>query len=128
MRAQVLINCGGGGSCDGGDVGGVFDFMGKYGVPDETCQNYEATNDLNPCDDGSGEGYCETCSPGAGCSKVTAAVQRWSIDESNYGYALSGGDKDAAGQTVGAADKLKAEIMTNGPLACGIHATDQLEA
>lgn len=127
LAPQVLINCGGGGSCDGGDVGGVFDYMQQYGVPDETCQNYEATNSLADCSGGSGEGYCETCSPGKGCSKITKGVQKWTLD-GDYGYALSGGDRDATGQLVGNPDKLKAEIMTNGPLACGIHATDQLEA
>ena len=41
---------------------------------------------------------------------------------------LGGKDVDAAGQPVGSAEKLKSEIMANGPLACGIHATDELEA
>jgi len=50
----------------------------------------------------------------------------WTLDE--YGYVLGGKDIDAKGHPVGSAQKLKAEIMANGPLACGIHATDQLEA
>merc|ERR1711871_515405 len=58
LAPQVLINCGGGGSCDGGDVGGVFDYMTEKGLPDETCQNYEATNDGNDCHP---LGVCETC-------------------------------------------------------------------
>ena len=134
LAPQVLINCGGGGSCDGGDVGGVFDYMESKGLPDETCQNYEATNDGNKC---SPLGVCETCSPsgdpekgssGSNCTQIKNPAL-WTLDE--YAYVLSGGpdaDFDVEGAKVGSADKLKAEIMANGPLACGIHATDQLEA
>ena len=127
LAPQVLINCGGGGSCDGGNVGGVFDYMEKSGLPDETCQNYEATNDGNKC---APLGICETCSPGkdgaAGtCSQIKAPAL-WTLGD--YGYAHGGGNTDAVGATVGSSDKLKAEIMANGPLACGIHATDKLEA
>jgi cathepsin X len=50
----------------------------------------------------------------------------WTLSE--YGYVLGGKDVDAAGKPVGSAEKLKSEIMANGPLACGIHATDDLEA
>jgi len=123
LAPQVLINCEGGGDCDGGDVGGVFDYMEQNGLPDETCQNYEAVNGLNPCK--GGLGVCETCSPSAGCSKITKP-SLWTLDE--YGYVLGGSDVDVSGAPVGSAEKLKAEIMTNGPLACGIHATDELEA
>ncbi len=64
LAAQVLINCNGGGSCEGGDVGGVFDYLEKTGVPDETCQNYEAVDgECKPY------GICETCSPSTDKSK-----------------------------------------------------------
>jgi cathepsin X len=72
LAPQVLINCGGGGSCEGGDVGGVFEYMEQHGLPDETCQNYEAVDNLNPCDT---LGVCETCVPTApgspkNCTKI----------------------------------------------------------
>eukprot|EP00038_Savillea_parva_P007691 m.171885 g.171885 ORF g.171885 m.171885 type:complete len:635 (+) comp13441_c0_seq1:550-2454(+) len=123
LSPQVLINCNGGGSCDGGDVGGVFDYMERHGLPDETCQNYEAKNNLNPCS--GGLGVCETCSSTSGCTPI-AKPQLWTLGD--YGYVLGGADTDAVGNTVGSEEKLKAEIMNNGPLACGIHATDELEA
>lgn len=122
LAPQVLINCQGGGDCDGGNVGGVFDFMQENGLPSETCQNYEAVNGLNPCKT---LGVCETCSPSSGCSQIKNEAL-WTLD--SYGYVLGGADTDAVGKTVGSTEKLKAEIMANGPLACGIHATDELEA
>ena len=41
LAPQVLINCGGGGDCDGGNPGGVYEYIHRNGIPDETCQNYE---------------------------------------------------------------------------------------
>eukprot|EP00937_MAST-01D_sp_MAST-1D-sp2_P006323 g6323.t1 len=125
LATQVLINCGGGGSCEGGDVGGVFDYLEEHGIPDETCQNYEAIDgECKPY------GVCETCSPSSDGSKNCTQVKnfrKWTLGD--YAYVLSG-DKhhDAAGQLANKQDKLKAEIFANGPLACGIHANDKLEA
>ena len=44
---QVLINCEGGGDCDGGDPGGVYEYIHSNGIPDETCQNYEVQTSCN---------------------------------------------------------------------------------
>jgi hypothetical protein len=56
-----------------------------------------------------------------------APKQLWTLDD--FGYALSGPSVDAAGVDVSdrKADKLKAALL-DGPLACGIHANDKLEA
>jgi cathepsin X len=122
---QVLINCGGGGSCEGGDVGGVFDYVQEHGIPDETCQNYEAIDgECKPY------GICETCQPSKDGSKNCTAIRKfkkWTLAE--YGKVLGGSDYDVSGaHLTKKADKLKAEIFKNGPLACGIHADDKLEA
>jgi cathepsin X len=39
-----MINCGAGGSCNGGDPSGVYDFAYTTGVPDSSCEQYEAKN------------------------------------------------------------------------------------
>ena len=41
LAPQVIINCHGGGSCYGGNPGGVYEYIHEMGIPDETCQNYE---------------------------------------------------------------------------------------
>lgn len=107
LAPQVIINCRGGGSCDGGNPGGVYEYINKNGVPDETCQNYEAKNgECQPL------GVCDTCDPSAGCSPVEKHPTYWVGD---YG-------------TVRGADKMKAEIYARGPIGCGIDATSKLEA
>ncbi|KAJ1470962.1 hypothetical protein T484DRAFT_1640664 [Baffinella frigidus] len=107
---QVLINCGGGGTCGGGDPGAAYKYMAKQGLPDETCQNYEAVN--GKC---APFGLCETCDPNpflpGTCSAVTS-YNRYYADE--YG-------------SVGGADKMKAEIFARGPISCGVHVTDAFE-
>ena len=122
LAPQVLINCGGGGSCNGGNVGGVFQYMEDHGLPDESCQNYEATNDGNDCKT---LGVCETCAPGKNCTQI-ASPKLWGL--SQYGYVEGGANVDKVGNVAQSIDKLKAEIFANGPVACGIHATPELEA
>jgi len=128
LSPQVLINCRGGGSCEGGNPGGVYDYMAKHGLPDETCQNYEALDGV--C---APAGVCETCVPGVAPQPFTPGTctpvvdyQRWTVTE--FGHAHGGADVDAVGWPVSRADKIKAELAARGPVACGIHVTPKLEA
>jgi cathepsin X len=106
---QVLINCHGGGTCEGGNPGGVYTYGHLVGIPDETCQNYEAKDGVcKPL------GRCETCSPKGGCTPISdeRAQLVWVGDHG----------------TVRGADKIKAEIYARGPVGAGIDATPELEA
>ena len=52
--------------CAGGNPGGVYEYIHDNGIPDETCQNYEAQDGkCKPL------GVCETCSPGSGVRATT---------------------------------------------------------
>jgi len=98
---QAIINCGDAGSCNGGYDGDAYAWVQRNGVPDVTCQQYQAKN-MN-C---GSLALCENCSPGGGCVKVSKypAVQ---IEQ----HGPVSGDS-----------KIMAEISARGPVSCGINA------
>jgi cathepsin X len=62
---QALINCGSAGSCNGGDSNAANMWVYKNGIPDVTCQQYQAKN--MEC---SAINTCMNCDPsGSGCCK-----------------------------------------------------------
>lgn len=117
LSPQVIINCNAGGSCDGGDPSGVYEFGHKHGIPDDTCQQYIAKDPLIA--DCTAIQVCETCippSPAAGkhsnCSAV-ANPKRWFVGD--YG-------------SVAGANSMKAQIYAHGPIGCGMSVTSKFEA
>jgi hypothetical protein len=62
---QVLINCGHAGSCNGGDANAANAWVYKNGIPDVTCQQYQAKNmECNAFN------TCANCDPSNGCCKI----------------------------------------------------------
>jgi cathepsin X len=110
LSVQNVLACGnakvGCGTCNGGDDGPVYQYAQKYGIPDETCNNYQAKDET--C---TAKTACYTCSPDGGCSAISKYKM---LRVSEYG--------DASGYT-----KMKAEIYARGPISCGIDASDKLE-
>jgi len=119
LSVQNVVSCGndkvGCGSCHGGDDSGVYEYAKKYGIPHEGCSNYMAVN--TQCEASSAitdtnKPPCYTCSPGrAGCTAI-----------STYDKLFVSGYGDASGY-----DKMKQEIYANGPISCGIAASDKME-
>merc|ERR1719336_166704 len=113
---QVLINePAAGGSCNGGNAAGVYSYGKRNGIPDETCQQYQAKN--NPHGRRSDLNICENChptntsfSPGT-CEQVTKFPKYY---VSEYG-------------SVSGADNMKAEIYKRGPIGCGMDVTPNFE-
>merc|ERR1712173_507663 len=120
LSAQAIINCRAGGSCEGGNPAGVYEFAAKVGVPDVTCLIYEAKDggpvedctkpDINLCRD------CTWPPPEIGEKPNCWAKKnftRYFAEE--YGYVS------------GVAD-MKKEIRKRGPIGCGVDATAKFDA
>ncbi|DBA03571.1 TPA: hypothetical protein N0F65_011472, partial [Lagenidium giganteum] len=113
LAPQVLINCHGGGSCQGGNPGFVYEYAHRHGIPDQTCQAYQAKN--LACDH---LAVCETCWPSKssftpGVCEPIKKFKKYYVSE--YGH-------------VSGANRMKAEIYKRGPIGCGVHATDKFLA
>ena len=118
LNPQVIVDCNAGGSCEGGNPGGVYEFAHTDGIPDSSCRQYVAHDPEGgmSCDpiDRCKDCTWPPCPVGETCQDKCWAVEHKSYYASHY-YSLSG------------ADKMKAEIYNHGPISCGIQATDKFE-
>jgi len=115
LSPQVIANCRAGGSCEGGNPSSVYEFAHDVGIPDVTCEQYDANDD----------------GPVADCSKPDLDVCRdcgwpppnpgqegkcWAKKHFPRYFANEYGD-------VNGADHMKKEIYKRGPIACGVDVT-----
>jgi len=107
LSPQYLINCNGGGSCDGGDPGSAYEFIQQSGIVEESCAPYQAVNGLECAP------ACKTCLGFNETCNVVKTAQLWNVSQ-------IGGVSGAA--------QMQAEIFARGPIACSIDATDKLVA
>lgn len=108
LSVQNVVDCGGAGSCHGGWHGRVYQYAAEKGIPDETCNLYQARDQA--CN---AKHQCYTCWPEEGCKPVKD-YKRVVVTE----HGRVGPD----------AHSIKAEVYARGPVSCGIDATAALDA
>jgi cathepsin X len=118
LDAQVIVNCRAGGSCEGGNPGGVYEFAHKEGIPDSSCEQYVA-HDLADYKCGAMD-KCKDCTWPPCPENETCQDKCWAVDYKHY-YASNY-------YSIRGADKMKADLYKYGPISCGIEVTDAFEA
>jgi len=113
LNAQVVVNAQAGGSCDGGNPGGVYQYAHDTGLVGGSCEQYIAYNlqtKMTPMD------TCKDCTWPPPAPGVDGQDKCWAVEDTRYYISDY--------YTVRGADKMKAEIAANGPISCGIHVSD----
>jgi len=113
LARQVVLNCGTNessdhyaGSCQGGTDKGVYNYMMKVGLPDETCQQYDATD--------------HECSPLRTCMNCDNKASLKPGQDMCYPVTRYGKFFAQEWGPVTGVDNMKAEIFRRGPITCGV--------
>uniref|UniRef100_A0A0M3ICX5 cathepsin X n=1 Tax=Ascaris lumbricoides TaxID=6252 RepID=A0A0M3ICX5_ASCLU len=105
LSPQEIIDCGGKGNCQGGEVGDVYEYAKTHGLVDEGCNNYRATNGV--CDPFH---RCGTCWPDY-CFAIQNYTRYYVKDYGRVSGRLN----------------MMSEIHSRGPIACSIGATPKFD-
>ena len=127
LSVQHILNCANVGSCHGGSVDGVYSWL-KGASSTGTGISYETSNPYLACSSESSEGFCSGVD--TTCSTMNVA-RTCSTFTSNGGKCVGltsfpNATISAYGSVQGAAN-MQNEIYNNGPISCGIDASQILQ-
>jgi len=118
LSTQHVLSCGNippsqVGTCEGGDDAAVYTFAEQHGIPHESCSNYMATDTT-----------CESHSPITNTNKPAC----YTCDEKQNCWSINTYRKLFVRKItrLEGADTMRREIYKNGPITCGIMATDKM--
>eukprot|EP00127_Corallochytrium_limacisporum_P005146 Clim_evm52s199 gene=Clim_evmTU52s199 len=117
VQPQNLINCDGGGTCNGGDSFRAYNFVKENGIVDNTCLQFEAYN--GDCSD---IGHCMDCKPGKTGDTFLPGTC-YPVPEYKKYYVESAERLDPADGP----HAMKAEIYARGPINCAMAATPDFD-
>jgi len=89
-----MVNCNAGGTCNGGNPGGVYRYAYLHGVPDSTCMQYVAANlDKKSCEP---MDICKDCKGPAPDVGDDGQYNCWAVNYKKYFvssyYSIRGAD------------------------------------
>ncbi|GIL69750.1 hypothetical protein Vretimale_10232 [Volvox reticuliferus] len=118
LSRQTLLNCaafeGYGNGCDGGDTVDVFSYMAEFGLPDEGCMTYNATDHTKfP-----GHKHCPVEGQCLNCMPIDGVDTCWPIERPVKYYLNAWGNLDKS------VEAMMSEIYYRGPITCGIACPD----
>jgi cathepsin X len=112
LARQVVLNCGSkvAGSCGGGSDYGVFVFAFKYGIPDDTCQPYDAIEHF--------------CTPFRKCMNCDPAVHEQAAKSTCYPVQRYGRYfvTEFGRMKKPTVAEMQTEIWKRGPISCSVDA------
>jgi len=122
LSVQHVLNCGNAGSCHGGSLDGVYQWIHKISEETGTGVSYETSQPYMACSKESKEGMC-----GSGdwtCNALNTARTCGTFGEECVGLTHYPNATIAEYGSIHGADAMQKEIYSRGPIACTIAADD----
>ncbi|KAK9814553.1 hypothetical protein WJX72_007790 [[Myrmecia] bisecta] len=125
LSRQTLLNCGAfeglGAGCDGGEVADALKYMADFGLPDEACMTYNATDhmkydqSLKHCP---ADAICRNCMP------IKDVDTCWAVKTPILYKLTSYGRLPNGTRTKDNVHEMMSEIYQRGPITCSITTPD----
>lgn len=122
LARQVMLNCGQshglGNGCGGGEAYDIFEYMHRYGLPDESCQNYVA-KPSKTCD---AQAVCANCMPVENPKDPNdlSVTTCWAVKNPILYYVTEYGK--VSGEAA-----IMSEIEARGPVTCGFASIEDFD-